>query len=127
MPVITRLLPAVPLLATLAACGWQGPPLAGQPGLQWQVISFYDGRAMENHASCPTPHLRSIIATRVVEETPERVVMALRYYWVDDQVQYTVNGGQVSCQDWGERTFTFARASDGTLTVVAMSGPQKRA
>src|SRR5690349_21385330 len=40
-------------LAALAACSWQGPPLAGYPGLQWKVVSYYDNRAMERNAACP--------------------------------------------------------------------------
>lgn len=110
----------------LLACGVQGPSLAGQPGLQWQVQSFYDGRAMERHATCPNPRLQTIARTEVVEETPERVVMRLRYYWFDDSQDDEIGEHSVvRCQGWGERSFTFARAGDGRLTVVAMSGVTK--
>ena len=101
--------------ASLAGCSWQGPSLASYPGLQYQVISYYDGRAMEANASCPNPYMRSITSARVVEQTPERVVMDIRCHWVDDQVSADVQGGIVPCQDWGERTFTFASQGDGRL------------
>jgi hypothetical protein len=35
-------------------------------------------------------------------------------------------GSVVTCQDWGERTFTFARTGDDGLVVQGMSGPRKR-
>ena len=74
---------ALLLALSLAACNTQGPSLAGQPGLQWQVVSFYGDRAMERAASCPNPRM-SITRYRVVEETPEQVVMDIDYYWVDE-------------------------------------------
>jgi hypothetical protein len=116
-------------LAMLAGCSYQGPSLAGQPGLQWQVISFYGDRATERDSSCNSPQMRSSTATHVVDDTPERVVMDLRYTWVDESgaVDMPHGGSNILCQGWGERTFTFARNSDGTLGVLDMSGPQRRA
>lgn len=113
-------------LLPLLACNVPGPSLAGQPGLQWQVQSFYDGRAMERHATCPNPSMQTISRTEIVEDTPERVVMRLRYYWFDDSQDDTFGEHSVvRCQDWAERTFTFDRRSDGTLQVVGMSGVTK--
>ena len=114
-------------LAVLVACSYQGPELAGQPGLQWEVMSFYAARATERAFTCNAPRMRTITSTRVVEDTPARLVMDLRFTWVDDNAAIDMpHGGSIMCQDWGERTFTFARAADGTLTVQSMSGPQRR-
>ena len=115
--------------AALAGCGWQGPSLAGYPGLQHQVIGFYDDRAMERSAACPNPEMQSITSNRVVEDTPERVVMDVRYRWMDESqaMEMEQGGSVVTCQDWGERTFTFARTGDGGLVVQGMTGPRKRA
>ena len=114
-------------LAVLVACSYQGPELAGQPGLQWEVMSFYAARATERAFTCNAPRMRTITSTRVVEDTPDRLVMDLRFTWVDDNAAIDMpHGGSIMCQDWGERTFTFARAADGTLTVQRMSGPQRR-
>lgn len=88
---------------------------------------FYAGRAMEDHARCPNPRMEAIIHHDVVEDTPERVVMNIRYRWVDD-TQTTDSGGnhtKIVCQDWSERWFTFAREADGRLSVVGMSGAQQ--
>jgi hypothetical protein len=118
---------AILIAATLAGCGYAGPPLAGYPGLQRQVISYYDDRATERSFACPNPRMQSVTSSRVVEDTPETVVMDVRYYWVDWSQASEVGGGNVTtCRDWSERTFTFARASDGQLGVVEMTGPQKR-
>jgi hypothetical protein len=122
-PITLLLLPAA-----LVGCGWQGPSLAGYPGLQHQVISFYDDRAMERSAACPNPEMQSITSNRVVEDTPERVVMDVRYYWIDWSQATDVAGGSVTtCRDWSERTFTFARTTGGGLQVQSMTGPQRRA
>ena len=108
----------------LAGCGWQGPALEGHAGLQRQVISYYDDRATERNFACPNPRMQSVTSSQVVEDTPESVVMDVRYYRVDWSQASEVGGGNVTtCRDWSERTFTFARASDGQLGVVGMTGP----
>ena len=115
-------------LSPLLACNVPGPSLAGQPGLQWQVQSFYDGRAMERHATCPNPRMQTISRTEIVEDTPERVVMDIHYYWVDESQAIDVQGSSMTtCRDWGDRTFTFAKTTGGGLEVVSMTGAQKRA
>ena len=129
---------AVAALLTLAACSWQGPPLAGYPGLQWKVISYYDNRAMERNAACPLPRMDAVQA-KVVDETPTQVVMNVRYHWFDDSQSSHegrrfpgmpfpgVGAGGVLgyCNDWGERTFTFTKTSQGGLEVASMTGPQR--
>lgn len=123
----TRLRRSLIACLTLAACSWQGPSLAGQPGLQWEVESFYADRATEDYARCPNPRMVAIIRQDVVEDTPERLVMDLRYRWMDDTQSIDSDGNsKVVCQDWAERRFTFARGPDGRLSVVDMSGPQRR-
>ena len=114
-------------LAALAACSYPGPELVGQPGLQWEVMSFYAARATERSFTCNSPRMRTITATRVVDDTPDRLVLDLRFTWVDDITAIEMpHGGSIMCQGWGERTFTFARASDGTLSVTGMTGAQRR-
>jgi hypothetical protein len=119
------------LPAALAACSWQGPSLAGYPGLQWKVVSYYDSRALEKSAACPQPRMDAVQA-RVVDENEKQVVMTIRYHWYDDtQSSGSDNplfpGGGILgyCNDWGERTFTFAKRTDGNLDVIGMSGPQR--
>ena len=118
---------ALLLTLALAACGWQGPALEGHAGLQYQVISFYDAHATEREVSCPNPEMQSITSSRVIEDTSEKVVMDIRYYWIDWSQATDVQGSSITtCRDWNERTFTFARNSAGELDVVSMTGAQKR-
>jgi hypothetical protein len=64
----------------------------------------------------------------LVEDTSKKVIMDIRYYWVDWSQAVDVQGGSVTtCRDWSECTFTFARNSDGSLQSHSMTGPQKRA
>jgi hypothetical protein len=118
----------------LAGCGYQGPPLAGYEGLQFKVKSFYEARAFEKSATCTRPRMTPVGAT-VVEETPEHVVMNVRYHFRDENIDFDddddfppFGGGGVlgRCDDWAERTFTLVKRTDGGVDVVAMSGPQRR-
>ncbi len=110
-----------------SACSWQGPALQGHEGLQYRVTSYYRDRAFERAAACPNPEIQSITSSRVIEDNSEQVVMDIRYYWVDWSQASDLRGASVTtCRDWGERTFTFAPRSDGTLEVVGMTGAQRR-
>ena len=113
-------------LLGVSGCSWPGPSLQGQPGLQYQVISFYNGRAMERSAVCPNPEMQSITSSRIIRDDDQTVTMDIRYYWVDWSQAVDINGGNVTtCRDWSERNFTFTRDSAGKLQVVAMTGAQK--
>jgi hypothetical protein len=114
----------IALAAALGGCGYEGPPLAGYPGLQFEVVSFYDARAIEGAAVCTRPRMTPTRAT-VVEETPERVVMDVRYHFRDESHD-DLSLGQARCNGWAERTFTLAKTAGGGLDVVAMTGPQRR-
>lgn len=119
--------------ALVSACGYKGPALAGHEGLQFQVMSYYDRRAWEEGARCLAPRMTAITRTTVLEDTPERLVLNLRYHYRDDM--YGDFGDDdapfgivhpFTCQGWSERTFTMSKRSDGSLDVVEMSGPQRR-
>lgn len=115
-------------VSLVAGCNYPGPPLQGQPGLQFEVISFYNGLAMERSATCPNPEMQSITRSRITEDKDQKVIMDIRYYWIDWSQGAERGGGTITtCRDWAERTFTFTRGSDGRLQVVGMSGQQKRA
>lgn len=121
---------ALPLLL-LAGCGYKGPGVAGYPGLQFQIQSFYDARATERGWTCTRPRMRSVTAAEVIEETPEHVVMNVRYYWYDEGQTITEDNVPFAapvlqrCNGFSERTFTFAKRTDGSLEPTAMTGPQR--
>ena len=122
----------LPILMVLAGCDMKGPPLAGYPGLQFQVISYYDNNAIEQNATCTQPRMRSVTRTRIIDETPQQVVMNIGYYWIDEgQTDFDRNGlffggVGVRCNGFAERTFTFVKMTDGSLGVRSMTGPQRR-
>jgi signal transduction histidine kinase len=134
MPLETAARALLPLacLLPLAACGVKGPGVAGYPGLQFPVQSFYDARATEQNWTCNQPRLQAITDAQVVDETPERVVMNIRYYWYDEQNTITEDNVPFAmpalqrCNGWAERTFTFTKMTDGSLVVQSMTGPQRR-
>ena len=115
-----RALPA--LLLLLGACTqlMQGPSLAGYPGLQFQLESYYDNRALEENAVCTSPRMH-ISGYKVVEDTPARIVLDVRYQYIDDshrdsridQFGMAVGGGGGQCIDWANRTFVVAKSEGG--------------
>lgn len=134
-------LPAV----ALAACTQlaQGPSLAGYPGLQFQITSFYSARALEENASCTQPRM-SISGYEVVEDTAERLVLNVRYRYVDEGMRDFDDdffgfggprfglGGGGRCLGWSERTFVIAKSVGGpegaaaATSVRSMTGPQRQ-
>ena len=123
----------LPLALLLAACNYQGPAVAGYPGLQNKIQWFYDSNALEQNAVCTQPRMRSVTSAQILEETPETVVMNVRYYWIDegqldfDDSPFPFAGGPIQrCNGFAERRFTFVKMTDGSLQVRAMTGPQRR-
>lgn len=117
----------------LAGCGYEGPAVAGYPGLQNKIMWYYDSNALEQNATCTQPRMRSITGTQVIDENPESVVMQIRYYWLDEGQLDFDRGGFTPfpavplqrCNGFAERTFTFVKMTDGNLQVRSMSGPQR--
>ena len=58
--------------------------MAGYPGLQNKIQWYYDSNALEQNATCTQPRMRSVTGAQILEETPETVVMNIRYYWLDE-------------------------------------------
>ena len=131
-------LAALAVAATVGGCSdfVQGPALAGYPGLSWQIESYYSARAREQNAFCTTPR-KTQTQVQVVEDTPTRLVLNVRYrYWNDlafgTQVfPYDVNGFD-RCTGWATRTFVVAKSVGGepggaqALSVTSMTGPQRQ-
>ncbi len=117
---------AVVALATLAACNMPGPPVAGVPGLQWEIQRFYLDRATEAGGMCTAPRILSVTRATVLEETDTEVVMRVRYYWRDEGMRPDFDRlplvSAISCEGFGERDFTFARLAEGALQATAMTG-----
>jgi signal transduction histidine kinase len=133
MPLERALRTALPFALLLAGCGYKGPAVAGYPGLQNQIQWYYDSNALEQNATCTQPRMRSVTGAQIIDETPETVVMTIRYYWIDEgQLDLDDDGLPTAapflqrCNGFAERTFTFVKMTDGSLGVRSMSGPQRR-
>jgi hypothetical protein len=107
----------------------EGPAVAGVPGLQWQIQSFYLDRATEKGGTCTSPAIRSITQTTVLEDTEEQLVLRVRYFWRDEGMQLDFDQlpqlTATSCQGFAERDFTMARMTDGSLQVTGMTGEMR--
>ncbi len=133
MPLETVVRTLVPLLLLLGACNYQGPAVAGYPGLQNRIQWYYENNALEQNAVCTQPRIRSVTSAQIVDETPETVVMDVSYYWIDEgQLDFDRGGLPLAgipfqrCNGFAERRFTFVKMTDGSLQVRSMTGPQRR-
>lgn len=126
--IMTGLLPAI---ALTAACSAQGPSLAGLEGGQWAVVRYYEQNAWERGATCPSPRMR-VLGWRVVDQTPERTIVDVRYRWWDesrrnddDRWPWRVGGGFGVCEGFGERQFVLVPGGQGGSSVRQMTGEQR--
>lgn len=122
--------------ALLAACSAAGPPLAGLEGGQWAVVRYYEQNAWERGATCPSPRMR-VLGWRIVEQTPERTIVDVRYSWWDesrrdsgrlggdDRFPWRVGGGFGVCEGFGERQFVLVPGGQGGSSVRQMTGEQR--
>ena len=132
IPVMSR--SVLVALLFLAACTLPPPSSTaslGYPGLERQIVRFYDARAWERNATCTVPEMRRITQVEVVDETEEQVLVRVRYFWRDPTRDGDGAGlvaaphvGRNRCEGFDERRFTLERVDDG-VRVVAMSGPQR--
>ena len=119
---------AIGLLA-LAGCAGMNS-LAGRDGLVVPVRNYYADHATEEGGICPTPIIRSITSTEVLEETDERLVLRLRYAYQDrsntievDALGFIMPQG---CTGFATRTFTISVGPEGgPAEVLDMSGERR--
>jgi len=121
----SRLFAAATLIAAVAGCTTAGPP--GDRSLEQEIVRYYARHAAEKNFTCLAPEIRGITRMEVIEDTPERLVVRVRYNWVDSVYgEQEVEGMGVTlrhCNGFAERVFTIDRR-DG-MRVVDMSGPKR--
>jgi hypothetical protein len=108
-----------------------GPSVAGYKGLQFQITSYYRNHAWEENATCLRPEMQ-ITQTRVIEDTPDRVVMDVKYHYYDESVRDSFDPlrssfgtGAGTCNDFSERTFVIGKTTGSATFVQSMTGPQR--
>jgi hypothetical protein len=113
------------VLLLLVGCA---SPLAtvefGERGALQATIERYYGRyASEEYGRCSRAYIDGITRARVVEQTDDRIVVDVHYFY-RDRVRDGSDFGGAECSGFGDRRFVVARAETG-LEVVEMSGPQR--
>jgi hypothetical protein len=95
------------------------------------VSSYYEDHASEDYARCNRPYFDAITRIDVLEDTPERLVIDLRYKYQDrlrdDENSHVRRPGDIErsrkvCWGFESRQFTLEKAGDG-IQVVEMTGP----
>lgn len=120
------LAPFAALVVLLAGCAGGiesvhfGPPDA----LERVIRRHYERYAREGN--CFNPYIDGFTRITVLEDTRDRLVVHMRYFY-RDRFQDGRDGdgarGNV-CTGFGERTFTLGRNPEGASIVVGMSGEQ---
>lgn len=117
------------VLVGLAACAPRNPELAAYRGVAFEIETFYETWAYERNATCLRPEI-SIARIDTLEDTPERLVLRVRYFFEDqafgrDEEMFPMRGGGAWCSGFAERVFTLAKRPDGRVVATAMTGPQR--
>ncbi|MCB1832397.1 MAG: hypothetical protein KDH19_02975 [Geminicoccaceae bacterium] len=112
------------LLILLSGCGYEGPELAGIPGLQTKVRAYYRDHATEKNGSCRAPEMRGITQVDILEDNDDEMSIRVRYYFRDDEF------GDIDDRPWrlfdrctgfASREFTVGKRDENTI-VTGMTG-----
>ncbi|MCB9945801.1 MAG: hypothetical protein H6851_19515 [Geminicoccaceae bacterium] len=108
----------------LAGCTFEGPSLAGVPGLQIRVLNYYRDHAAEDNGRCLAPRIRAITRTEVLEQGEDRIVLRLRYAYYDREfgAQDDLDVMVGRCNDFATRDFTIEKNANGVMVVTGMTG-----
>ena len=115
-----------PLALLLAACAASRMPAASfaEPlELERAVMRHYERHASEENRTCLSPYIEGITQVAVVEDTPERVVADVRYWYRDRSKDDTGEDGfGRECSGYASRRFTLGKGAAG-VEVLGMTGP----
>ena len=108
----------------LAACASRVPAtsFAEPSAVERTVMRYYERHASEENRTCLSPYIDGLTQVSVVEDTPERLVVDVRYLYRDRFKDDRGNGMGRECSGYAGRRFTLAK-TDAGITVVEMTGP----
>jgi hypothetical protein len=113
---------ALTLLAGCAASPVPATSFAEPKDVQRAVMRYYEDHASEKNDTCLTPYMEGITKVSVVEETPERLVLNVRYLFRDRLKDDRNDGFGNECIGYRERLFTLRKGTAG-VEVLEMTGP----
>ena len=67
------------LLAT--ACTPLPPRLKAYPGIEQQILDYYNGQSINEGPDCLQTEMQGISALRVLRDTPRHVVVSVQYFF----------------------------------------------
>jgi len=108
----------------LAACAPRMPAtsFAEPSAVERTVMRYYERHASEENRTCLSPYIDGLTQVSVVEDTPERLVVDVRYLYRDRFKDDRGNGMGRECSGYAGRRFTLAK-TDAGIAVVEMTGP----
>ena len=108
----------------LAACAPRMPAtsFAEPSAVERAIIRYYEYNATEENRTCLSPYIEGLTQVNVVEDTPERLVVDVRYLYRDRFKDDRGNGMGRECSGYAGRRFTLAK-TDAGIDVVEMTGP----
>ena len=99
--------------------------LAGEPGLLLPVKQHYEFRAIEEEGRCKRPLFDAVIASEVIFETNDELVVWTRYRYRGEAVgRRRSDGDSRRCSGVDERTFRVLR-DDTRYRVIGMTGERR--
>jgi hypothetical protein len=110
------------LVAGCAASRIPETSFAEPAEIERAIMRYYEYNATEENRTCLSPYIDGLTQVEVVEETPERLVVDVRYFYRDRFKDDGGNGLGRECTGYAERRFTLAK-SDSGIEVVEMTGP----
>jgi hypothetical protein len=111
------------LLAGCAASRMPATSFAEPLELERSVMRYYERHATEENRTCLSPYIDGVTQVDVVEDTPERVVVDVRYLYRDRSKDDTgENGFGRECSGYASRRFTLGKGAAG-VEVLGMTGP----
>ena len=116
---------ALALALLLSGCAVSRVPetsFAEPTAVERTVKSYYERHASEENRRCLTPYMDGMTQVSVVEETPESLVVDVRYLYRDRFKTDRDNGFRRECIGYAGRRFTLSK-SDAGIAVVEMTGP----
>jgi hypothetical protein len=111
----------------VAGCAATDPrhAIAGRPDVHRAISDHYQRHATEDFGRCGFPYFEAVTAWAVMEQSAERTVVRVRYFYRDWSKTGDDNRGIVVvrlCEDFGERVFTVDTLAEPPV-VVGMTGP----
>ena len=111
-------------LLLVAGCaggiGQETAATAPYPGIQQQMMSYYDANASEHDESCLGVEMSDITRTTIVADTPQQLIVRAEY-WFDTPGEGARQSG--GCEGFASRLFTFTK-SGGVLQLESMGDGQ---